>query len=296
MAIEVIVNGFYRSGTTMIWDILKKSNINKKIFYEPLNPYLMYYIKLEAFSHKPNPLHNMLLFQEYIETGPRLIEKISSKQPMFNQAFPEDRNKLFEYLDIFQDVDNSILQVNRLHFHLTDIHNLYNAKLIHIIRNPFDVYKSIVVDFYKNHYHSKWKLKYFIQYKLRKKYYLHFDHFDIRTMYEFIQKKYGYGIDSLIAIDDDSFKYFLVDWIVCNYYAMRSIEEARGLLLTYEEIIVDSEKALNKIYQYTNLKVDGSDINNKHKYMYDYKKKYDLSKYTRNSMLDEMSQYIFGKL
>ena len=208
MAIEVVVNGFYRSGTTMIWNLLKRSNPEKNIFYEPLNPYLSYYIRSEAYYDVPNPLHNMYLFQEYSQIGNGFIDQIVDKHPALNHPLPNNKKELYEYLQLFHVLDNSILQVNRLHFHLNDIHKKYNAKIIHVIRNPFDVYHSIVIDFYKHHYKSKWKFKYIYQYKFRKKHYLHLNHFDIKPMYDFIQKKYGYSIDYLEYTEDNSFKYF----------------------------------------------------------------------------------------
>lgn len=297
MAIEVIVNGFYRSGTTMLWDILKQSNPEKNIFYEPLNPYLAYYIRKEEYYNTPNALHNLYLFQEYIRSDKNLIDKIIDKHPVLDHPLPNDKQRLYEYLNIFDELDNSVLQVNRLHFHMTDIHERYNAKIVHIIRNPFDVYNSILVDFYRSTYTKDWKWKYYYQYKFRKWYDLHLNHFDIKPMYEFIQKKYGYNQDYFHASSDGTFNYFLVNWIVCNYHAIKSINDVNGILVTYEDVVSNTEKNFLNISNYTGLNMKPEMVKKAKKIrVEDMRSKYDLSNLTKGTILDEMSKYIYENI
>ena len=117
MAIKYIINGYFRSGTTLLWKLMSESLNTTQCFYEPLHP------KLSEFIYRSNmdsidELHGFNLWNEYIRLDEPIKKKLVEYHPNLTyQRFTWDDLK--KYFDIYQSIDNDVLlQTNRPHHHL----------------------------------------------------------------------------------------------------------------------------------------------------------------------------------
>ena len=272
MPIKIVVNGYFRSGTTFIWKYLKESLRDYACFYEPLNPELALYIKKEKHTKRKDRMHNEYLMQEYLSLDEGTLNRLLLNHPSTNKSGIYNEEALKAYLDIFHNLPcNVLLQPNRLHFFLDLFFNEYKAKVIHIIRHPLDVYLSMQKAYSYNYNSSITKsiLKKMLKvFAIQNKY-------DVDKDYKWIAKHTGYPYASLESWNIkylnrfDYFSKFVVVWVVSNYYAIKTIEKNGGLLVAYEEayeeLLQNPEEVLFKqlsVYLNTDLKSASAIKNN----------------------------------
>jgi len=276
MALRYIFNGYYRSGTTLIWEILKESNTDFTVFYEPLHPNLI--DKIRHFSNnrdKLDSLHGKRLWNEYIIQGDTFIDNLDEKQVFRKYMYPKNKQELFNYLDIYDNLSgNIILQTNRLHFYLDDIVEKYNIKAFHIIRNPFDVYSSLI-QIYKN---KRSSFKHFVlnfYHYLKYRYTPKLNFWGVKRSVDFIYENFkipGYWQETKIKkhILNDSFKMHLLNWILCNYLALNKNQNFNFKLILYEDLIKNKAEVQKKIEKYTDLLFDTRRVKEYKKVEYKY--------------------------
>ena len=246
MPIDVVVNGYFRSGTTFIWNYLK-TELEKKgylSFYEPLSPDLPLLLRKEIKENKKNYLHDMFVFKDYFSLGEGYLLKIIRDNPNANEIGILSTCLLKRYLDYFHELEQKVfLQPNRLHFHLDLVFENYTNKVVHIVRHPLDVWLSIRKSSYAL---VESKVKKFIHeflkpIKLK-------DAFEIDKQYNWIISKLGYPYnfrDSLsirILNKFNAFHKFVVVWTISNYYAIKMVKKFGGLVIPYEFILNSPEE------------------------------------------------------
>jgi hypothetical protein len=263
MPIDIVVNGYFRSGTTFIWDFLKKEleGQNYISLYEPLHSNLSNLILQEKKNKKKNKLHNKILFEDYLKLNEETLYKLIKNNPNANNFGINSDIELKYYLDIIHNISIPIfLQPNRLHFHLDIIFENYTRNVIHTIRHPLDVWLSIVNAYGKDSSSEtlpKKTLRFLLK-PFRLKY-----SFEIEKNFKWIYYKIGYplnlgeSLSTRILNFFNAFEKFVVVWTVSNYYAIKSIKKNNGLLLVYESIICKPDMFINQIGNFLSIDIKG---------------------------------------
>jgi hypothetical protein len=236
MGIKFIFNGYFRSGTTLIWEILKKSNPDKTVFYEPLHPHL--FDEIAKNKHSKDDLHNKILWDEYLNLSNDDFKNLKNNH--FKNNFLNDYKKINKYLNVYDNMsEDIILQTNRLHLYLGNISQDYNLNVIYIIRNPLDVYKSLLNIYNSNNgLKSKFiKLGSWVKngYNPKANIYGAKDNIDL------IYKKYGlplcWGDSSKKASClKNPFKIHVLNWTLSNYIGIKSLKKDIKSVLVYEKL------------------------------------------------------------
>lgn len=230
MSIKLIVNGFFRSGTTIIWRIFRDGNPTLAVFYEPCHGEIFGRIEAERQSSDVDALHSMRVWSEYYER-PELLEKLRWHHPNLGGQLPL-ANKTCEYIENFEVMDQDcILQPNRWHFVLSDLTSKFGMPALHIIRNPNDVYSSIVDNFFNLGSPIKRAAK---------------------RLVSFVNPGRPFNLDQMAATITDRYdahdpynpiksrlqsrrKLFLKVWIRSNLQAIRSVGKEN--LIVYEDLL-----------------------------------------------------------
>ncbi len=238
MAVKLLVNGFFRSGTTIIWKILKKSNPNALVLYEPCHELIVHH--LEEYQRKPfvDETHGMDIWEDYTK-APGLIDKIRQTHPNLGKGrlLPESADDLLRYVTIFDQLDKDIvLQTNRWSFHLKEITESSGCKTIQVVRNPIDVYRSIMGIYFKQGAAPKRAIK-----NLLKPLFIN-KAFGLGPMYKHTWNKFGgasHGWEppSKTAINMRPFNTFLITWTMANYSALKATQGAGGTFVSYETVM-----------------------------------------------------------
>jgi len=274
MPLTFILNGYFRSGTTVMYKLIKDSNPDKIVFYEPLHDKLFSFLG----NHKIGQIdkaHNMCLWDEYFLQGEEFIDTLRERHPCTGQLFSIDSLKVINYLDIFHNLPKDvILQPNRMHFVLGKIAQHYKIPCTHMIRNFLDSYLDII-----NTYRQKRsKEVVFIADILRK-----FNLLPLKKAFaadkglEFIFEYFGKppkwaDIAFKIAHYNDTLGIYLVNWTITNYVAIKQLEKYGGFLLIYEDLVSNPSKVFDELGQISGLgfkKEFANMISKKFTYKYD---------------------------
>lgn len=300
MAIELVVNGYFRSGTTFIWDFLKSTldESNYLSLYEPLSPEMAIMIRKEKQDYK-NRLHNKFVFKDYLKLDEQDLLNILRNNPNANLFGIDSDSSLENYLDIFHTLNEKIfLQPNRMHFHLDLVFENYTKKVIHVIRHPLDVYLSITQGAYKL-VDSKYKR---LVHEILKPFFL-VKSFEIEKQYQWINLKIGYpytykdSINLRVVNKFNTFEKFVVVWVVSNYYALKSIEKNCGLLVVYEDLLVNPNENTHKIASYLELELkDIPNVRKDNYFKFDHKLINKINKVVHKYSLDDEFKYILKQV
>jgi len=228
---KVLINGFFRSGTSAVWDNIKKSNPGTGVFYEPCHPEL---IKFVMSDEELNSLHGIELWQEYRIFGQKLL----SKHPYIGCSAYGKRVE--SYVELFEEYSrnnnkNLVLQSNRWHFELGNFLE-QGYGVVHVVRSPKDVLLSM-----KTAYTSRESSR-FAQFLKRI-----LINYNVSGFWEF-----GSLMDYLTAIHSceslrngakrNAFslgleEQFILIWTLVNYYAIRMLEKnEKGSVVSYEKL------------------------------------------------------------
>ena len=143
MPIKMVLNGFYRSGTTALWDAVRRRFTETAVLYEPLNSHLRKILHKPKRLKQVNTLHNLPVWMEYLRLEPGVRERFRKKHPgvlTADTAFSEISSALDVLHECGQDV---FIQSNRLQFFLERMADRYGSEIIIMIRNPVDVIDSL---------------------------------------------------------------------------------------------------------------------------------------------------------
>ena len=233
MSVRLICNGYFRSGTSIVWKILRESNPDCLVFYEPCHERL--FIQLERFNNgrKTDSLHRMSLWDEYFKKE-GFIDSLRFTHPNVGSPFPESARDLLEYVKVFDALqEDTVLQVNRWHFYLGDLSKHFSASVMHIIRNPVDIFES----FHSNYPQGRNPIIIFVKKSLSAVFFARaFSQKGwFRTVYErfgkpsFLTDKLKYAVFQYTR----PFDVFFVVWVLTNAAAIRSLGK-RDLLMVHE--------------------------------------------------------------
>jgi len=237
MAIKYIINGYFRSGTTLLWKLVSESLSDTKCFYEPLHPKLSEFIS-SVDKDKVNELHGFTLWNEYILLDEEFKRKLIELHP--NRTVERfSWNDLKKYFDFYHELDcDVLLQTNRPHHHLDQTRDSYGAKIVHIVRHPFYVYSSIIKAYKSENSGIKGVIKRSLPFGF-------FEAFEIQREYDWLRERLGDEYTKATTARDIFDKFCFV-YCLNNYVAINAVRPD-GLVLSYDRLVVDPAKQLRKL-------------------------------------------------
>jgi len=108
-----VVNGYFRTGTTLLWNLIRLSNPHALHLYEPYHPELAN--KLEKWTiGSRDGLHGLPLWDDYFALPKRVLTHILATIPKENVVF--DYEYAIEHVKPLKSLGVCVyLQPNRVH-------------------------------------------------------------------------------------------------------------------------------------------------------------------------------------
>jgi len=210
MPIRLVFAGHYRSGSTAIFEIMRRTlykwNKNAIVLYEPFHPELPDKLKNWEIGKK-DVLHGLNLWDDYFKLKDRELEDLISLHP--GKTVYESINEVREYLDYIHSLPYDIyLQPNRSHYFALDMRIRYRCKYLHTYRNPIVTWFDYLPPEVRNN------KQLFKRVSLREDYDDYSTHaFYLPDEYEMISKRFDADVASNVL------QRFYVVWLYNNYYA-----------------------------------------------------------------------------
>jgi hypothetical protein len=247
MAIKFLINGYFRSGTTFLFNLVKEQLPDHQCFYEPCYPKLGLVVENhKRAKQKTDKLHNASLWNEYAELSASDFHAILRNHPNTSNKGISSDASLFQYLDIYNNLQSpSVLQTNRYHLYLGAIQSHYSIPVVHVIRNPIDIYFSLVKSYTKRSSGMKNTVR--------------------KLIFPFTSKNYfgqeselKHNIEKLglpsVFYDNWKFRYFkkisfqekvYINWVLDNYAVLTSKQDI--LIAFYENLTTQTEMEAKRI-------------------------------------------------
>ena len=253
--IEGVINGYYRTGTSIVWWILQQSNPETIILYEPHSVGL--HNDFRTFNPNAdfvNPLHGMPIYKPYFMVSEEVRRKFletAKPKPVYTKDDFEDAVKTVE---MFNDIDKRVIvQSNQLHPILHEFAEYFDCNYIHIVRDPAEVLYShagspsklkrriqqFLVSFTPNYMINKW-----INHGGR------YGKFELRYMME-VAKKLGY-----LNSGGDLLEKFVRMYVNYNYHVLENLDRKRGTIVKFEDLVRNPKFFSRTFWVYLWLKVE----------------------------------------
>lgn len=247
--IRAIFNGYWRSGTTLSWNIARESNPELLVFYEPFNRKLPVYL-LRYGPKGVSPLHGIALWNDYYKSG--IVEEVGIFHSNLDSVFPERWLDAKLYLQLFHNLpEDCVLKTNRAHFILDRIKKEFSARVVHIVRNPIDVYNSIIKYRSINKKISIIEKMAHLSYRIFRREFF----FETAPCFMWIRKHFGYpsvwDYKFKITHSRDLLGKFAVCWTVSNYFALKA---AGDCFFKYEDLLMYPDRVRKKVEDCTGIK------------------------------------------
>jgi len=264
--IKLIFNGYYKSGSTRMWWIMKRSNSKMLHIYEPLLPEW-----LEQKNDRVSYLHRLPIWEDYHRPEFKRIENewIKHFKDLKNKyewdVLPRDVEEVAPLFDLLHNLEVPVvIQPNRCHLILDSLASRYNCKFVHIIRNPIDTWIAHTIEPTYDHPSFSNIIKKYIKkvifsmrtnaigrdiiinkmakrHTIGKSYYLD-------SVYKLISSYFGY------YKADDYLDKMLIVWSYTNYEAWKQAKKGKGMIVYYEEIVRNPEIWFEKMERFTGIK------------------------------------------
>jgi hypothetical protein len=176
------------------------------------------------------------------------FSKLLRNHPNTNKLGIANDKALLEYLNIYNGFKkDSFLQSNRYHLFLSEIKKEYSPTLIHIIRDPNNVFASIKKAYTGNSCGVKKILK---QIKLILG---PGDFFGNKSEFAYLIQKTG---KPKVIYQNWKLKYFarpkfyervIINWTLSNYYALQSIAQNGDKLIVYEQMVSQPDSVFSEL-------------------------------------------------
>ncbi|XOF33708.1 MAG: hypothetical protein ACL93V_17225 [Candidatus Electrothrix sp. YB6] len=234
---KIIINGYFRSGTTIIWHLIKHSNKNRLFLYEPCHQDIC--DKILHSSKDAHPIHGIKLWEDYSFLSDEIINIFMCHRG--DSFFPN--YSFFSLLtNILSEQPDFIgYQTNRCHFILKDFAKDKNFIPIHIIRNPVSVWNSMI------NFKIKSGVFPFLE---RAKFFLFKKNLfnindQLKEILDFHVKK-----DFSCIERESAFMSFIFIWLICNAYSIEQCNSYGGKVFFFQkkkEFIEEFSLYMNKI-------------------------------------------------
>jgi hypothetical protein len=229
--IRIVLNGFFRSGTTLLWDWFRRALPDALCFYEPLHPDLERLARDELRTAEPHADHGLLLWEEYNRLPEGARAALLRDHPGRLGRDWHDESDLFRYLDRFHELPGEVvLQPCRASGFLSGIASRYGARTVHMVRRPLAVLDSMI----KSASGSRYSLKRMLvpllwRSRLVRGYDLQETSDWIRSREPGVERPHPSGI----------LEQHLFVWTHSNHWAVEAIGSTNGTMIAYEELLAD---------------------------------------------------------
>ena len=147
MVLKFVINGYYRTGTTIIARILKLSNPELLYFHEPTSSIIIN--DIQRFRDQPHGLHGFPIYEDYLKLGEVLRRFFSYIHRPYD--FVLQPSECVRILSFFHSLPhNCFVKCNQLHLVLDVVAEAFKVPVIHIIRDPVEVLFDHVYPEYQN--------------------------------------------------------------------------------------------------------------------------------------------------
>lgn len=284
MPISLIINGYFRSGTSMLYNMVRQSNSDLVTLYEPMYTQIF----RDALNTKPKTDCYQTLEQE-------TLRQLRKRQP--REYIGTSFQKWIPFFDVIHAVPQQVfLQMNRAFLLLRDLQQRYGCRCVQVIRNPADVYmsslrsprhittagklESIRNIFRQKRFDDMW---YVLRYTLHfARNFQNYHHYSCRGIYRQLRKA------GLVDTHTDSLmEMLLFNWITLNHRAIKQMR-AMGddtMSVFYEDLLIDPQTQFSRLQQFTGQRFG---------WEYEALKRNNMNKYdtkTKNSMVESIRKY-----
>ena len=246
--ITLIINGYYRSGTTIIGRLFAESNSDLVYIHEPHSPLVLDELKRYSM-HSIHPLHGFPIYSGYYKLTREQLETF--KQIYKQHDFINDKDTVIRILDFFNALPRKILiKSNQLHTWLDIVIQRYECKVIHVYRNVADtLYNHVYPEYQSNEEYLK---KLFIDKNMNYKFIIGFW---IDEMYNSVKKRFN-----LPKIDErDIVEKFIVMYITLNQYAIeKCLETEKCYVLHFNDFVNRTRDYMYYLRYFTGLYINES--------------------------------------
>ncbi len=238
MAIRWIINGYFRSGTTFLWDRFHRATKGGVLcLYEPLHPDLHVFLENDGQDKSGRRLHHLDLWSDYLRIPPGKRQQLLKCHPNRSGNCNWSWRELADYLEILHSLDKDVLiQANRLHYHLINVIELTGARVVHLVRNPVDVFHSIRNAYFTNAGQFRGFARR-LAYPFRGNHAFETVHWMNRAINVFPQIS-----TALKNRPKGLLPCFVPAWIGANHSAIQSVYSQRGMVCVYEELLLNPVK------------------------------------------------------
>jgi len=242
MPIRGILNGYYRSGTTILWWIFQLSNLDKPIIYEPHSPSILEQARKYGCMHIDG-LHGFPLLMSFYMVKEHIFEEY------LDNAIPkpiyEKPDEAVETIEMFHRESKDVyVQPNQLHFVLNEVSAKFGCKYVHVMRSPIDTFwshlppnirkENAILDIACGGHYDKLKGSFWIE-----------DCYNVGKKFIDRRAKGDYIIDK-----------FLISWTAANYVAMKNSQlTVNGMVVKFEDFLENPKETFEKVGDFLGLKV-----------------------------------------
>jgi hypothetical protein len=193
-------------------------------------------------------LHGQNLWSDYLRIPPLDLPKIVSRHPNRDRRVQWDGDGLFRYLDGYNDLSVPImLQTNRLHHELGLVADRYDARLIHVIRNPMSVFYSIRRSYFSSVGLAR-RLARVVSYPFFGGRAFETNGFAERAIR-------NAGLKPPLASHFGLLARFVPAWVQANVAAIRAVRERGGTIVVYEKLVREPVETAAALREYLGIPV-----------------------------------------
>jgi len=244
MPLKAIFNGYYRSGTTIMWWIMRLSNLDKPVLYEPTSPVLLDFLKKWEYG-KIDGLHGLPIFDGYFMMPKSCLDNFMANQTG-RDVYLSHENAFKTLNPIHNCGKEIIIKTCQLHLILNKVANKYGCNYVHLIRHPADVFVSHL----GGQYRTKDKLQAICNLKI-------VDNkidgaFWMNAIYKKASSKLGIAVP-----DNDYIGKFIIAWVFCNYEALKQVEKSnKGMIAYFEAIAANPHRFFKEISEHLGIEMN----------------------------------------
>lgn len=246
--IEFVANAFPRTGSTILWRMIKEANPDALHLYEPLHDKLFRLIEEEG-----SVMHGTSLWDDYKKISPKPLNEMRLKHRDCTNLFR--LHDIQRYLDVINSIEGRvILQPNRMHFILKDVAQRYDCKVVHLTRAPADCFLGFAEIFAMYGRNLTENYNWWID--------------NICGFVTFFKNQYEAMVEKFHAPNvADFLDKWLVVWTYQNYYAVEQADGEEVITVSLEDIADGT--GIEKIEDFSGLKLGRGLIDKKRVFVAD---------------------------
>lgn len=230
---KILINGFWRSGTTWIQENIATANEAKTIF-EPLcsfakPPYLKKKLERDKNAKVQLEPYMPLSIEEFSDEDWKYMDQLLKgfSVPVFNYS---------NRRSIIMPAHRTVVKTIRAPFILNDLMRYFkDLKVVHISRHPCAVIASLK--------YAKWRWN--------------MDGVKFSELYDVANIKdpeLKNDVEILLSYDDqEGYKKFAAFWAITEKYATRIDDKDRFYHMFYENLVYETDEEFEKTYEFLNI-------------------------------------------